>query len=316
MADEKADDVVVKIEGEGEQQLSLLIDDPNDKAVPKRDQQQKAKPKSDDDGVADLKKQLSSSRQREEELSSAREAEAVARRRAEAEAAEAKKQVATTQAEAINAALTSTKGEADALQGQIQQALESGEYQKASELQRKLARAEATIMRYEDAKTELDAQAKKAPVEEKRAEPQSADPFEAQISKLPPRSKTWLREHREYATDPKLNKQLIAAHHVAIAEDHVYESDAYFQRIEEHLGLGSGDDQDNPQVVEDAPRRQPRHSAPVSRESPASRHGVSGNRVTLTQAEVAMARDLGMTPQEYAAHKRQAVAGGHYDNNR
>lgn len=308
MADEKTDDVVVKIQGEGEQQLSLLIDDPSDKPA-----KQKSKPS--DDGVDALKKQLSSSRQREEELTTAREAEAVARRRAEAEAAEAKKQVVSTQTEAITAALTSAKGEADALQGQIQQALESGEYKVATELQRKLARAEATIMRYEDAKTELDAQAKKPPPEEKRPEPQSSDPFEAQISKLPPRSKTWLREHREYATDPKLNKQLIAAHHVAMAEDHTYESDAYFQRIEEHLGLG-GDDGGEPEVVEETPRRQPRHSAPVSREAPANRHGVSGNRVTLTQAEVGIARDLGMTPQEYAAFKRQAVAAGHYDNNR
>ncbi len=144
MADEKTDDVVVKIQGEGEQQLSLLIDDPSDKPA-------KQKSKSSDDGVDALKKQLSSSRQREEELTTAREAEAVARRRAEAEAAEAKKQVVSTQTEAITAALTSAKGEADALQGQIQQALESGEYKAASELQRKLARAEATIMRYEDA---------------------------------------------------------------------------------------------------------------------------------------------------------------------
>lgn len=304
MATEKPDDVIVKIEGEGDEQLSLLIDDPNDKPA---DKAPKAKAKADD-GADDLKKQLSSAKERERELSIARENEAAARIRAENEAAEARKQVASTQADAINAALTSAKGEADALQGQIQQALESGEYKAASELQRKLARAEATIMRYEDAKAELEVQAKKQP--EPKKEPQSSDPLQQTLSRLTPRAQAWVREHPEFATDPKLNRKLVAAHHTAVAEDHVYESDAYFARLEEILGLG---DADTEVVEEEAPRRQPRHSAPVSREAPANKHGVSGNRVTLTRAEVEIAKDLGMTPTEYANYKRKAVAAGSYD---
>lgn len=305
MADEKADDVIVKIEGEGDGQLSLLIDDPNEKPAPKAKPAAKAK---DDDEVADLRKQM---RTREAELETARETEASRRRAAEAEVAEARKQVATTQADAINAALTSAKSEADALQAQITQAYETGEYQKAGELNRKLARAEATIMRYEDAKVQLDEQAKK-PVVETKQEPSSADPFEQSIARLSKRAQGWMREHREYATDRKLNSRLIAAHHEAMADDHTPDSDAYFEFIEAKLGMNKGDD-DGQDDTADPPRRQPRVSAPVSREAPTSRNGVSGNRVTLTRAEVEIAKDLGMTEKEYAQYKMRAVQEGRYD---
>lgn len=297
---EKTDDVIVKIEGEGDEQLSLLIDDPNDKPA---DKAPKAKAKADD-GADDLKKQLSSAKERERELSIARENEAAARIRAENEAAEAKKQVASTQADAIATALASAKGEADALQGQIQQALESGEYKAASELQRKLARAEATIMRYEDAKTELEVQAK-APKPEPKAEQQPQ-------RRMAPRAEAWLREHPEYNSDPKLRNKLVAAHYTAVAEEHALESDAYFARVEEILGMREPAESET-EYEEEAPRRQPRHSAPVSREAPANKHGVSGNRVTLTRAEVEMAKDLNMTPAEYANYKRKAVVAGSYD---
>lgn len=302
-------EVDIKIEADPEdKQLSLLIDDeapsPKEKAKP----QPKAKPAGDaDGGIAALKRENA-------DLAAQRNAEAAARRQAEAEADKARTEVKATQETAINSALAAAKTEADTLQAQITAALESGEYKQAGEIQRKLARAEATILRYEDAKAELEAQKKAAPVE-KPAPQQHADPFENYVSKLSPRAQSWMRDHKEYATDQKLNAKLIAAHHVAVSEDYTVDSPAYFERIEEHLGLrdiaADEDVDDGDKPAQEA--RSPRHSAPVTRDTPTLTSTGTRNRVTLSRAEVEMAEALGMTREEYARYKLKGQKEGRYD---
>lgn len=305
MADDKAPEIDIKIEADpGDKQLSLLIDD--DVAPAKPAPKAKAKASGDvDGGIAALKRENA-------DLAAQRNAEAEARRKAEAEAEKAKSEVKSTQETAINSALAAAKTEADTLQAQITAALESGEYKQAGEIQRKLARAEATILRYEDAKAEIEAQKKMAPAE-RPAPKQHVDPFEDYVSKLTPRAQSWMREHKEYATDAKLNKKLIAAHHVAVAEDHTPDSAAYFERIEEYLGLREevGDDDGEEPAVEE--RRAPRHSAPVTRDAPTLASPGARNRVTLNRAEVEMAEALGMTREEYARYKLQGQKEGRYD---
>ena len=301
-------EVDIKIEADpDDKQLSLLIDDETPTQKEKAKPQPKAKPAGDaDGGIAALKRENA-------DLAAQRNAEAAARRKAEDEAEKARSEVKTTQETAINSALAAAKTEADTLQAQITAALESGEYKQAGEIQRKLARAEATILRYEDAKAELEAQKKLAPVE-KPAPQQHADPFENYVSKLSPRAQSWMRDHREYATDQKLNAKLIAAHHVAVSEDYTVDSPAYFERIEEHLGLrdiASDEDVDEGETQERRPA--PRHSAPVTRDTPTLTSTGTRNRVTLSRAEVDMAEALGMTREEYARYKLKGQKEGRYD---
>lgn len=304
--DPQNDDIKIKVDTEADgQQLSLLIDDDPPSAKPDKAPKQKARTATDSDGgIASLKRQV-------DDLSAQRNAEVLARRKAEDEVAKARDEVKSTQETAINSALAAAKTEADTLQAQIVTAMETGEYQKAGEIQRKLARAEATILRYEDAKAELDAQKKAKPAETEK--PQSGDPFETYLSRLSPRAQSWMRDHKEYATDPKLHTKLLAAHHVAVSEDHTADSAAYFERIEEYLGLRDVADDEE---VEDQPEERkasPRHSAPVTRDSPTLASTGTRNRVTLSRAEVDMADALGMTREEYARYKLKGQKEGRYD---
>jgi hypothetical protein len=81
-------------------------------------------------------------------------------------------------------------------------------------------------------------QTQRAAVE--RAPISSGDPFEDHLAQHTPRTAEWMREHKDWVTDPRRNSKLIGAHHMAIAEGLDPDSDAYFDHCERTLGLRGG----------------------------------------------------------------------------
>jgi hypothetical protein len=172
---------------------------------------------------------------------------------------------------------------------------------------------------------------------EPRVQQPQQDPMEAAIASLPARVQRWYRAHPEFLTDPEKAAQVQYCHHVAAREVGEQFTDPYFDRMEHLLGFrqqqqqakpnGNGTGQvhigtnqkiplRNVQAAPAAPARNgggpvrqhagPSVSAPPTREPPSMSTGKPlGRRVPLTEDELAIARNSGISPQEYQDQKEK-----------
>jgi hypothetical protein len=177
-------------------------------------------------------------------------------------------------------------------------ALQSGDFDRATKIQREMSANEAKLLQLENGRQAME----NAP---RQPEPQMApaDPVEAFASQLSPRSADWVRKHPEFVRDPRLNAKMIAAHNLAVADGIPTDTDDYFAAIEETLKVTpkpAQNDTDD-QYAAKAVRR--RDAAPAA--APANRGGqsASSNVVRLTALEREMAEMMGMKPEDYAKNK-------------
>jgi hypothetical protein len=220
-------------------------------------------------------------------------------------------------------AIGAAESEAQAAENALAQAAERGDYKAQAEAQRKLSRAEASLLNLEQGKSALEAKResiKNTPVIKKDL---NADPFENAIAALPEPAKVWLRGHREFMTDARKNAKIQSLHWEAQDAGHAAYSPGYFEFIEVGTGLRRApaveDDDDQPE-----PRRAP-VSAPVSRDPPSPTTGrTTPQRVTLTAEERDIARssmpntDPGEAERIYAQNKlklQQLKRDGFYKDN-
>jgi hypothetical protein len=177
-------------------------------------------------------------------------------------------------------------------------ALQSGDFDRATKIQREMSANEAKLLQLENGKQAME----NAP---RQPEPQMAplDPVEDFASRLSPRSADWVRRHPEFVRDPRLNAKMIAAHNLAVADGIPTDTDEYFDAIEETLKVTPKPVQaeTDDQYAAKAVRR--RDAAPAA--APANRGGqsASSNVVRLTAAEREMAEMMGMKPEDYAKNK-------------
>ncbi len=135
------------------------------------------KPPDTADPVAELKAQYDELQEQQKQEQESRQAAEVRARQAESAQRDAEEQARTARTEATDTRLTSieqaiesAKGAADAATSEYTAALEAGDWKKASDAQRKLARAEAQGVQYEHNKAAWEAQ-KSAPSEPQRRQP-------------------------------------------------------------------------------------------------------------------------------------------------
>lgn len=320
----------------------ILIDLPADVEAPLVEKEPKEPVKvettktGEDEGVESLRTQFKSLEQRADDERKARERSDQEAQRAredarlaQEEVAQARTEVVESQAAVIENAIAAAKAEADTAQRDYQAAYDTGDGAKMAESQRRMARAEAKLLRFDEAKEDIATRkAEPAP----RREPQrQADPFEQALSKVSPRAQTWFRDHPEYVTDQNKNLQAGAAHNMAVSKGFIPDSDAYFDYCEKFLGL-----KEEPKV-DPQPERIPTKqrtampSAPVSRESPTPTNGNLGHgQIVLTPGEQRAATDgsvvWNMTDpktgavkgqpvglKEYARRKAAMTTDGRYD---
>jgi hypothetical protein len=243
-----------------------------------------------EDGVAELKEQL--------------KAERAARADAERRANEAaRREHATrldkddTDLQLVANAIDTLARDNDILKHGYQVAMQSQDFARAAEIQQEMSENAAKLLQLNNGYEAMKAKPK-AP-----APPVHADPVEAFASALSPRSADWVRAHPEFVRDPKLNRKMIAAHELAMADGHAADTDDYFAAIEETLRV-----RPKPApVVDDAMDTSAkvvarRDAAPAA--APVSRGQPSRNIVRLNAAEREMAEMMNMKPEEYAKHKQ------------
>jgi len=247
-----------------------------------------------DDGIESLKKRL------EQETSARLEAERRARE-AQVAAYNAKNEVQDTNITLINQAMDNLKQSNEVLKSNLAVAMQSGDYERAAEIQTSLSENSAKLLQLDQGKTALETQ-KKQP----QPVPQHSDPVEALASQLTPRSAEWVRRNPDFARDPVKYQKMIAAHNIAVADGFRADTDDYFNEIEGILKIRRAEPektQEDP-TSQAAKPTQTRSSPPVA---PVSRSGTpTGTRpnvVRLTAAEREIAQMMGMTDSEYAKNK-------------
>ena len=319
---EAEDDIVVNVE---------------DKAQPGTEPETVAntEPQQPDPAVAELKAQF-------EELQRAkadsdRRAQEASRQagmaRAEAEAARG--QVADREADSIASGLSAAEAEAEAAQQAYAAAMEAGNFTDAAKAQRRMARAEAESVRLTEAKASLETRKVTSPEPARQPPPEQTDPVEAFIAQRTEPTQRWLRQHKDWITDPKKNARLTSAHYSAVAEGLTADTDEYFEHVETQIGLRQPRNADGTFApTNGAAKPAARKSAPPAAPVVQSGGGTSGgsNEVRLSKTEAQAAQDgtlvwnyddpsgqkrfkkgdpIGI--QEFARRKREMQRQGLYD---
>ncbi len=146
----------------------------------------------------------------------------------------------------VEADYLSTESEAKAAEAAYREAREYGDVDAETKAQRRLAAAEAKRTLLETRAQDISSM----PVS-------SGDPLEDHLSRFTDRTAAWMREHKDWVTDPSRNAKLIGAHNFAIAEGLVPDSDQYFEYVERKIGMKSGGSRSSTNMRHETPKYDP-----------------------------------------------------------
>jgi hypothetical protein len=304
----------------------------------------KTQAKTAPDPVAELKAQYDELQAESERQRAAREA--AERRAGEAERGRqaAEREVETSRTEvvesrlgAVETGLEAAKTESAAAKADYIAAQEAGDWKRAAEAQERLAAAQARIVRFDEAKSDLEI-AKTQKPEQRQQETQrqpQGDPLEIFLSTRTPETQKWLREHPVEAralalgTDSRRAAKINAADSDAVAEGYARDTPEYFAHIEKFLGLKDATNKTNG-ATNGKTRAKPAPVAPVNTTAGETTGG--GSVVRLSKGEAAAATDGTLTwnyddpsgqkrfkkgdpigVQEMARRKQAMTAEGRYD---
>lgn len=282
----------------------VIVEDAKDQAPVGKEAEKKGK--SPEEGIEELKKMLEAER----ELRA--EAERIAKKNAEIaqfaaqHAQKSEKNVQDSNLQLIVNAIDTFQKDNENLKSQIRDAMASGDYDRAADLQSAMSMNNAKLLQLENGKAAL---------QEKIAQPvqpippmptiERRDAVEDLASQLSPRSAQWIRTHPECARDTKMFNKMVGAHNFAIAEGYVPDSDAYFDYIESQLGYKQAvtDAPDADAMSEAAKPTQTRAAPPPAPSTRAASGSGRPTVVRLTQEEREMATMMGMSPEDYAKNR-------------
>jgi hypothetical protein len=267
---------------------------------------------AEDDPIASLQRQLDEAKA---EADRERRARADAERQANDYAQRATAATTGTiaaQLDSVENALANTKSRATAAEKAYASALEVADYDAAAKHQREMSGAEYDLRALETGKRELLQRQKRA-AEAPKTERQPAAGVDAFVDQIIESSSAaaadYVKRNRSALTSEKAVNRMIAAHNLAVNSDVTVDSKDYFDFIDKQMGWG------------EPARQEPRPAPKADTKSvaaPVSRDGAPGNtnasRVTLTPAQVAIAKELGITPSAYAKNLMKLKANGRDPN--
>jgi len=245
-----------------------------------------------DKGIEALKAQLEEEKQKRLAAeSAAHEASRLAQ--------QAKVEVADNEMHLINNAIEAVKRNAELLKREYAEALSTGAYDRAAEMQEAIANNSYKLSKLVDGKEALHNRVQ-------NPTPASNDPVEQVASQLSPRSAAWVRSHPEYVRDPVKYESMLRAHNVAVAEGYSPDSDAYFQYVESRLGFRN-EPKTEPEAEPTSAAAKPAQKRQAAPAAPSSSVAGSGSGRTLvarlSAEEREIAEMLKITPEEYAKHR-------------
>lgn len=285
----KGDDEAPKVE---------ISDDPPVKAEKKREI-------APEEGINELKKSL------EREKKAREDAEKRAKE-AYVQAQKANVDKHDSDYQLIVNAIETVKERNEALKTAYADAMSAGDYNRAAEVQNAMTTNAHQLEKLKDGKKAMKKQMKDAEnaIPSHHVSPPSADIVDQLASNVTPRSAEWLRGSRDFIKSERDVRKMYRAHEDAVDDGIQPDTDEYFQFIESRMGINRQDAIESPMSEASAPAQKRSVSPPAA---PVSRG--SGNRpnvMRLTRAEADTARDLGMTPEEYAKNKAMLIKENRY----
>jgi nitrate reductase alpha subunit len=284
-------EIVLKDDAAPEKEQDIVLAD---------DKASEGKPElSPEDGIRELKVSLERERQ----------ARVEAERRAQQQAAQAHlmtREVEDNQRQMLSSALEMVNSERVMLRSQYAEAMSQGNYAMVAEINDRMNDLAVKANVIEQGRDAMEGQQKQQKQPVQQQQPYAGDPVEVFAAQLTPRSASWVREHPEFVRDQKLNRKMLAAHELAVADGISPDSDEYFDHVEGTLGVNRSADQ------EEAPKHQRRAApaiAPVTRAS-MNGDGSRPNVVRLSAEQREMASMMNMTPEEYARNMRDLKREG------
>lgn len=269
-----------------------------------------------DDGVELLRRQLAEKQREAEDARRMKtEAERLARQR-ETEIKTYQVQAEDNKLTAFVNAIASFERDAEMLERDYAEKLAQGDYNSAAKLQRQMAQVESRLHQLAQGREALEEKLKveRQNLEYERQNPRiqqmDNDPIEAAIRNVEsPTAQAWLRSHKDVLSDPRKQAKMQAAHWDAVAENIPLDSPDYYAFVEQKIYGAAEQNVNKPSTQRSS--RQPMAAAPVSR-TPSSQIQRQGGTITgvLSPAERAMARDLGITEEEYLEGKLYEIERG------
>ena len=234
------------------------------------------------------------------------EAEAIARQ-ANEHARMAHNEVSDSNLHLVSGAIESVRRDQEILKGNLRDAMAIGDYDKAADLQEQMTSNITNLRQLERGFEEMKQQP--------HIQPQAPAPRELTVDTLidqvTPRSAEWLSRNRDHLPDARSIRVMARAHDDAVDFGIVPESDAYFQFVENRLGI-NGKRSSIPEVdsvMSDASQSKQRRSSPPS--APVSRNPIDSPQrpgvIRLTPAEVEVAKMSGITPLQYYENKMKEL---------
>lgn len=215
--------------------------------------------------------------------------------------AAAKNETQDTNLHLVANAIETVKQNSAVLKRNYAEAMSSGDYDRAAELQEAMSVNSAKLLQLEQGKVALE----NAPKQQAPEIPVDSDPVERMASSLSPRSAAWIRANPQFARDPRLTQKMLAAHNLAVADGIAPDTDEYFESVESVLKVRRSEpSHQDVDPMADAAKPTQRRSVPPA--APVSRSSTPGSRpnvVRLTAQEREMAQMMGMTDSEYAKNK-------------
>lgn len=244
-----------------------------------------------EEALKNLRKRL------EKEKEARKEAESQARQAAE-QARRASIEVQDSRIHLVGGAIETLKRDDDILTAHLRNAMETGDYDKAAEINRTLASNASKLSELERGYNDLRNAPPPPPIQQMPKEMTVDDV----IQQVTPRSAEWLRANKQHLPDTRSLRIMGRAHDDAVDLGIIPESDQYFRFIESRVGITSKpasyeSDDAMSGAAKVTKNRQSPPSAPVSRQ-PVDTPNRPGT-IRLTAEQVEAAKISGVTPQEY-----------------
>jgi len=304
------------VEGQIDRERAGEVDELNNQldATNKETQRQQTQQTPDEleSALEQVKAQLDDERRQREEAQRARQAaEADAGRQRQA-VQQGQVTVQQTQLVAVERALEAAVASMADLRRQYSAALAAGDFDKAADVQASLSETAARKVALEGGKQQLEAIIKRGPPPQQQQQPQqNVDPFEAALSRYTPRTQSWIRKHPDVLKDSASTNRAVAAHHLALADGHIADSDAYFDAMDLALGFKGGQQQSNSQGNRHDTGRKGMSAAPPARyATPGGRQDTALDVRSMTPRMLQLAKEADLKPEEWLKYYNEALAAG------
>lgn len=296
---------LIEVENEDDEEMEITLDDKNQKVeeeeiIEPEVQVEKAEaaPAPADKSSEEIEEYSQSVQKRINKLTrKLREAE---RREQEAvgfaQSALKKAEAASDSAWSIHA--DGLKKEKEAVVSELARANKLGDAAKQTELQTKLAEISAKELVAQDRARRAEEKAKEEPA------PQ-AQPQQPQAQPPSPRAQKWAEDNDWFGEDEAATYAALAIHRkLVIDEGFDPTSEEYYDELDNRIMermptlKGTGTKRERTPAKQDAPPVE----APARQAAASSTRKKGRRTVRLTRTQVAMARRLGLTPEQYAAY--------------